>query len=148
MLLKLDISSTLMHRSTARRRLQLVASSFPQFYRQQHCLYVQVQYLAKADERIILHCCSCAIESREFELCKYLASETAHFRQPPYQVWSAFFHDLAAFTSRHSCKSFSFLVTSLKSSLKIRKSCIFPPKKKNCKQTDCELTSACFILEI
>ena len=42
------------------------------------CTYVQ--YLPKADERIIRHCWSCAIESREFELCKYLASETAHFR--------------------------------------------------------------------
>ena len=130
MLLKLDISSRLMHRSTARRRLQLVASSFAQFYRQQHCLYVQVQYLAKADERIILHCCSCAIESREFELCKYLASETAHFRQPPYQVWSAFFHDLAAFTSRHSCKSFSFLVTSLKIELEDSEKLHFSAKEK------------------
>ena len=89
-----------------------------------------VQFLPRADERIILHCWSCAIESREFELCKYLASETAHFRQPPYRVWSAFFHDLAAFTYRHSCKSLSFLVTSLKIELEDSEKLYFSAKEK------------------
>ena len=57
-----------------------------------------------------------------------------------------FFHDLAAFTSRNSCKSLSFLVTSLKIELENSEKLHFSAKeKKNCKQTDCELTSACFM---
>ena len=41
-------------------------------------LYVTTVYLAKADERIILHCWSCAKEGREFELCKYLETAKRH----------------------------------------------------------------------
>ena len=119
-----------LHRSTARRRLQeLVASSFAEFYRQQHCLYVSTvpSTSRRKDNSALLELCHW--RSGVWIVQVPWNCKTAHFRQPPYRVWSAFFHDRAAFTSR-SCKSLSFLVTSLKSSSKIRKSCTFPPKKK------------------
>ena len=48
-----------------------------------------------------------------------------------HRVWFAFFHNPAAFTSRQSHKSLSFIFTSLKLELEIQKSCICFPEKTN-----------------
>ena len=61
--------------------------------------------------------------------CEFVLS-LKHFQQPPYRVWSAFFHDLAVFTSRHSCKSLSFLVTSLNIQLEDSEKLHFSAKEK------------------
>ena len=118
--------------STARRRPQeLVASSFAQFYRQQHqCLYVStVPSKSRRKDN------SAVLELRHWRSGVWIVQvpwncKTAHFRQPPYRVWSAFFHDLAAFTSRQSCESHSFLVASLKIELEDSEELYFSAKEK------------------
>ena len=118
--------------STARRRPQeLVASSFVKFYRQQHqCLYVSTvpSKSRRKDNSALLEC---AKEGQEFELCK----STLKHRNGTYSATTVsslvrFFHDLAAFTSRESCKSHSFLVTSLKIELEDSEELYFSAKEK------------------
>ena len=61
-----------------RRPQELVASSFAQFYRQQHqCLYVSAvpSKSRRKDNSAMLEC---AKEGQEFELCKYLETAKRH----------------------------------------------------------------------
>ena len=101
-------------------------------FTENNTLCTKVEYFPKADERIILYCESCAIESREFELCKYitLPAKRHIFGNHRIDFGPLFFHDLAACTSRHSCKSLSFLVTSLKIELEDSEKPYFSAKEK------------------
>ena len=118
MVQKLDISSTF----CINRRL--VASSFAEFYRQQHCLYVST------------------VPSKSWRKDNSALLELCHWRsgvwivQVPWGRNGTFsattVSSLVRFFPR-SCRfhvQTEFLVTSLKSSLKIQKSCFFPQRKK------------------
>ena len=106
------------------------------------CMWVQ--YLPKADKRIIVHCWSCAKEGREFELCNLpWNSEMAHFWQSLYWVWSAFFPRSCHVHIKTDLQiTYLFLSQSKNRAWRFGKALFFCQREKNCKQTDCELTSA------
>ena len=127
---KLDISSRL----CIDRRLQLVASSFAKFYRQQHCLYISTvpSKSRRKDNSALL------------ELCHW--KSRVWIVQVPCQRNGTFSATTVLSLVRFFPRSCRFHVTSLKIELEDSEKLHFSAKeKKNCKQTDCELTSACFM---